>query len=156
MEGFDYVPHFRGVDVCSSGNGAGYRMMREWLGWTQREVAETMPMDLRTLKRAESPARPDVLVSERMWRWMEGQWERHQAEVSRILDACDALDADHVTLCVYHDNDNAPRPDLASPGGMLPAGALNSIVRDAAQFLQDDGVSVDFGWSGQAGPDAIR
>lgn len=145
------------MDILNHGmSGADFRACREYVGWTQAEVADNLEISINSVKKWERPLYP-MEPKEFAWEWMDSELKAHDNEVDRILDTVQSIEdhngkpLDPVKLVMFHNNDNRGRlrPDGRS------ASWHNSVQREAWQILADSGHNVEFIWSSADDKEAI-
>ena len=122
---------------------ADFRALRETIGLTQGDVAKACDVSLRTVKRWEHPDWQEP--PEDAWAWLLGMLERHDALVDEAVDRALAVVGERgepaaVVITYYRDQ---PQYDAhgREPG---PYGFANSVARDVALDLNDDGIETEF------------
>ena len=121
---------------------ADFRATRETIGLTQGDVAKALGVSLRTVKRWEHPDWQEP--PEDAWTWLLGMRERHDELVDAMVDRAFAAagmgDLDVVAITYYRDQsqyDACGRDDG-------PYGFVNSIAREVALDLNDEGIETEF------------
>jgi hypothetical protein len=145
------------MDILKHGKtGADFRACREYVGWTQTEVADNLGISLSTVKKWERPLYP-MEPRDFAWEWMDNELRAHDSEVDRVLGIVDSMEKhsgktlDPVKLTMFHNNDGRGylRPDGRS------ASFHNAVQREVWQILADDGHNVEFVWSSAKDKEAI-
>lgn len=145
------------MDILNHGTtGADFRACREYVGWTQQEVANNLEINVTTVKRWERPLQP-FDPPEFAWKWMDAELKAHDSEVDRVLDIVDRIEEhdgktlDPVKLVMFHNRDGHSRlrPDGRS------SGFHNAVQREVWQCLSDNGHNVEFIWASENDKEAI-
>lgn len=121
---------------------ADFRAIRETIGLAQGDVAKACGVSLRTVKRWEHPDWQEP--PEDAWAWLLDMLERHDAAVDAMVDKAMALVRERgpevVAITYYRDQsqyDARGRDDG-------PYGFVNSIAREVALGLNDEGIETEF------------
>ena len=121
---------------------ADFRATRETIGLTQGDVAKALGVSLRTVKRWEHPDWQEP--PEDACEWLLGMLERHDtlvdAMVDRALAAAGRGDLDVVAITYYREQSQYDA--LGRDEG--PYGFVNSIAREVALDLADEGIETEF------------
>ena len=121
---------------------ADFRATRETIGLTQGDVAKACGVSLRTVKRWEHPDWQEP--PEDAWAWLLGMLERHDAAVDAMVDRTLAVagrgDIDVVAITYYRDQSQYDAHGR-EPG---PYGFANSVAREVALDLNDEGLETEF------------
>lgn len=121
---------------------ADFRATRDTMGLTQGDVAKACGVSLRTVKRWEHPDWQEP--PEDAWAWLLGMLERHDAAVDAMVDEAMALVREHgpevVSITYYRDQSQYD----ACGREPAPYGFVNSIAREVALDLNDEGIETEF------------
>lgn len=112
------------------------------IGLTQGDVAKALGVSLRTVKRWEHPDWQEP--PEDAWEWLLGMLERHDATVDAMVDRALAAavmgDLDVVAITYYREQSQYDAHGR-DPG---PYGFANSVAREVALDLNDEGIETEF------------
>lgn len=121
---------------------ADFRALRERLGLTQKNLADAVGVELRTVKRWEHPGWGDI--PEDVWAYIErmedSYYQSVEIAIEKAVSLSDSTGVDSVTLTYYRDQeqyDACGRDDG-------PVGYVNAMSRDVAAELERCGITVSF------------
>lgn len=130
----------RGTELSTK---VDFRATRETIGLTQGDVAKALGVSLRTVKRWEHPDWQEP--PEDAWAWLLGMLERHDALVDEAVDRALAADDEHgapdVVSITYYRDQSQYDAHGREPG---PYGFANSVAREVALGLNDEGIETEF------------
>lgn len=129
--------------------GADFRACREYCGWPQEAAATSIGISTHAIKMWETP-KSTWEPRDNAWPWIDNELKHHESEVSRILDVVEDLktltpELSEVTLVLFRTNDGLG----SMRGDGRPANVHNAIMRDAWQYLAEDGITAKFIWAAQ-------
>lgn len=122
---------------------AGFKALRDALGLSQQDVADACGVRLTTVKRWERPGFPEP--PEDAWEYLGGESERHddmvEFSISKVHELVDVYGAGFVVSMTYY-RDQSQYDALGRDSGTFAF--ANSVAREVALRLADEGVEVEF------------
>ncbi len=123
---------------------AALKATRERVGMTQQDLADELGVQVRSIKRWESPA-SGYDAPQDAWDVLEKSMREHVAAVDEALDLVDGIESSHgkparVVLTYYRDQ--AQYDERGRDEGKV--GVVNARARAVADVLEDEGIEVEW------------